>query len=56
MTTKSVKKGEIVSKDNTWVKRPGNGEILATEFFKIQGKSFKSNLDKDHQLKYTDIQ
>ena len=51
----SVSKGEVLSEKNTWVKRPGNGEIKASSFFSIKGKKFTRDLKKDHQLKYSDI-
>lgn len=53
---KSVSKGDLVSEENTWVKRPGNGEIQASAFSSIKGKKFAKNLKKDYQLKYSDIQ
>ena len=29
VTTKDIKKGELLTEDNIWVKRPGTGEILS---------------------------
>ena len=31
-TIKEIKKGEVFSKENIWVKRPGTGEILADKY------------------------
>ena len=51
-----IKKGEIFSKDNLWVKRPGTGEILAEEFESILGKKAKNDISSGQQLKREDIQ
>ena len=53
---KSIKKGEVFSEDNLWVKRPGTGEILADEYEKILGKRATRNIDKDVQIKRKDIE
>lgn len=47
----SIKKGDIFSHDNIWVKRPGTGEILAEEFNNIIGKIAKEDIPKDIQIK-----
>jgi N-acetylneuraminate synthase len=51
-----IKKGEIFSKDNLWVKRPGTGEILAEEFESIIGKKANNDISSGQQLKREDIQ
>lgn len=55
VSIKNIKKGEKFTKDNVWVKRPGTGEIKAVDFNKILGKSAKSNIPPDIQLKKNDI-
>ncbi len=52
---KEIKEGEVFSKDNLWVKRPGTGEILAKDFNSLLGKRASKNIPKDVQLKLTDI-
>ncbi|MFK5889296.1 MAG: N-acetylneuraminate synthase family protein [Flavobacteriaceae bacterium] len=54
-TIKSVKKGEVFSKENIWVKRPGTGEILAEYFNDILGKKAKYTIAIDEQLKWSDV-
>jgi len=54
-TIKSVKKGEVFTKENIWVKRPGTGEILAEHFNDILGKKAKYTIAIDEQLKWNDI-
>lgn len=55
VSTKDIKKGEKLSKENIWVKRPGNGEIRAIEYNKILGKRATRDIKKDTQLKRKDI-
>ncbi len=50
VTIKPIKKGEVFSKENLWVKRPGTGEILAEEYNLILGKKASCNIDNDVQL------
>lgn len=52
VTIKPVKKDEVFSFDNIWVKRPGTGEILAIDFEKILGKKAKYDISNDSQLKW----
>jgi sialic acid synthase SpsE len=45
-----VKSGDILGKDNIWVKKPGTGEIPAKNFDLILGKTAKENIKKGQQL------
>jgi N-acetylneuraminate synthase len=56
VTTKPVKKGELFTDDNIWVKRPGTGELLAKEYDSVLGTIASKDLEKDHQLKKSDIE
>ena len=53
-TIAPIQKGEVFTKDNIWVKRPGTGEILAENFESILGKIAFRNIDNDEQLKWED--
>jgi len=55
VTIKDIKKGDVFSLDNIWVKRPGTGEILAENLYSIIGKTAKSNIKKDQQLTWSMI-
>lgn len=55
VTTAPIKKGELFTKKNIWVKRPGTGEILAAEFEHVLRKRATANIPKDQQLKRRDI-
>jgi len=41
--------------DNVWVKRPGTGEIPATEFKAVLGRRTKRRISYDEQLSYRDL-
>lgn len=51
----SIKKGEVFTKENIWVKRPGTGKILAESFNDILGKSATRDIENDEQLTWDDI-
>ena len=51
-----IKKGEILTMDNIWVKRPGTGEILADKFNSLLGKKSTRNIDNDEQLTWDDFE
>jgi N-acetylneuraminate synthase len=52
----SIKKGEKLSKENIWVKRPGTGKILAEHFNDILGKIAVRDIENDEQLDFTDFE
>ncbi|GAB3218819.1 N-acetylneuraminate synthase family protein [Algoriphagus aestuariicola] len=55
-TIRSIKEGEVFSKDNIWVKRPGKGGILAEHFESILGRKAKVDLEFDIQVLWDHIQ
>lgn len=55
VTIKPIKKGEKLTKDNIWVKRPGTGQIKAEDYEKVLGKTAKKDILNDTQLKWTDF-
>jgi len=50
VSIKEIKKGQILSKENIWVKRPGNGQIFALDFDDVLNKVAKLDIPKDTQL------
>ena len=56
VTIKSVACGEVFSKDNIWVKRPGNGKILSKDFDKVIGCKASRDLEKNIQISPRDIE
>jgi sialic acid synthase SpsE len=51
----NIKKGEVFTKENIWVKRPGTGKILAEKFNEILGKTTTRDIENDEQLTWNDI-
>ncbi|MFI1745824.1 N-acetylneuraminate synthase family protein [Thalassobellus sediminis] len=52
----NIEKGDLFTKDNIWVKRPGTGEILAEKFENILGKRATRSINNDEQLIWEDIE
>ncbi|WP_299527072.1 N-acetylneuraminate synthase family protein [Winogradskyella sp.] len=51
-----IKKGELLSKDNIWVKRPGTGKILAEHYNNLLGKTALRHIPEGEHLDYTDFE
>ncbi len=51
----NIKKGEIFTKENIWVKRPGTGEITAESYQSILGKTSLVDIQYDKHVKWSDI-
>jgi N-acetylneuraminate synthase len=52
----AIKKGELLTKENIWVKRPGTGKILAEHFDELVGKVAARNIENDEQLDFVDFE
>lgn len=48
---KNIKAGELFTKENIWVKRPGTGPILAEEFEKVLNKRATVDIRVDQHIK-----
>jgi len=55
VTIKPIKKGDIFSKENIWVKRPGTGEIKAESFEGLLGKKASRDIVNDDHLTWQDV-
>lgn len=55
VSIKDIRKGEILTEDNIWVKRPGTGEIKAEDFQSLIGKVALENIENDTHLSWTQI-
>ncbi|MSU55759.1 MAG: polyhydroxyalkanoate biosynthesis repressor PhaR [Candidatus Taylorbacteria bacterium] len=51
VSIRDIREGESFSYDNVWVKRPGTGEILASEFERVLKCRAKRFIKKDTHLK-----
>lgn len=56
VTIANLQKGDTLTKENIWVKRPGTGEILAEHFNSLLGKKVVIEIPIDTQLRWSDIQ
>ena len=55
VTIKPIKKGEIFTKENIWVKRPGTGEIKAESYNALLGKKSTKEIGVDIHVSWNDI-
>lgn len=55
VTTRDVRAGEELTKENIWVKRPGTGEIKALHFNELLGRKAKEALPRNTQIKWTNL-
>ena len=55
VSIKNINKGEKLSKNNIWVKRPGLGDFLAGDFKKLLGKTTKKFIVKNNFIKKNEI-
>ena len=51
-----IQKGEMLTKENIWVKRPGTGKILAEHFNDLLGKRASRDIQNDEQLDFKDFE
>ncbi len=55
VTTQFIKKGDIFTKNNLWVKRPGTGEIKAINYKNVLGRKAKRDIPADAQIRQKDV-
>ncbi len=55
VSIQNIRKGELLTKDNIWVKRPGTGEIKAENYEKILNQKATIDIKKDSQLDWSMI-
>jgi N-acetylneuraminate synthase len=46
-----LKKNQILDKNNIWVRRPGNGDFKAFQYYSLLGRKLKKNIKKNTQIK-----
>lgn len=56
VTLRPIRKGELLSQENIWVKRPGTGEIKAVHYERVLGRAALRDLPQDYQLRWSDIE
>lgn len=53
---KPISQGETFTPENTWVKRPGKGGILAEHYETVIGKTAARDIPNDSQIQWNDIE
>ena len=56
VSIRDIAAGEILTRENIWVKRPGTGEIKALHFGDLIGKTVRRKIPNNSQLKWDDLQ
>ena len=56
VTIQPIRKGDVFSRDNVWVKRPGTGEIKAREFEAVLTRRAARDIPVNAQLTWQDLQ
>lgn len=55
VSIKDIKKGEVFTENNVWVKRPGTGQIMAEHYESILGKKALVDISNDTQIEWNMI-
>lgn len=55
VTTREIAQGETLTGDNTWVKRPGTGEIKAKDYERVLGRAAARTLPAHTQVSWKDL-
>ena len=55
VTIRPIKRGERLTKENIWVKRPGTGEIKADSYNDILGKVVNKDIKIDEHISWNDL-
>jgi len=56
VSIRKIRKSEVLSYENIWVKRPGTGEILAKEFDSLLGCKAVVDIDENSPLRWDQIE
>ncbi|EIA3184038.1 N-acetylneuraminate synthase family protein [Vibrio parahaemolyticus] len=51
VTVEEIKEGELLTRENLWVKRPGTGDFLAEDYESLLGRTARTTIPADVQLK-----
>ena len=55
VTTKKILKGQKLTKNNIWLKRPNDGDFGPKDYNKLLGKKSKKNMTEGYKIKRSDI-
>ena len=55
VSTRVIHAGEVLTEENTWVKRPGTGEIRAADYDRVLGRRVIRLIPANTQIKWSDL-
>ncbi|MEO0322062.1 MAG: N-acetylneuraminate synthase family protein [Myxococcota bacterium] len=55
VSTRDIQPGETLNDANTWVKRPGTGEIHAKDYANVLGKTARTTIPQDTQIAWAQL-
>ncbi|KPJ92215.1 MAG: polyhydroxyalkanoate biosynthesis repressor PhaR [Gammaproteobacteria bacterium SG8_11] len=55
VSIRDISKGDLLGKENIWVKRPGTGEIKAVDYEKVLGKTATRDIKINEQISWKDF-
>ena len=55
VSIKTIKKGEKLSRENLWVKRPGTGPFFAKDYDSLIGRSAARDIPSDKHIEIEDF-
>ncbi len=53
---RTIARGEALTAENVWVKRPGTGGIMASDYGSVMGRRARREITKDEQLAWSDLE
>ncbi len=53
---RNIKKGQIITEEDIWARRPGTGEISVADFYKVLGAKTNVDLVENQQLKWENLE
>jgi N-acetylneuraminate synthase len=56
VSTKNIRKGEVLSAENIWVKRPSGGDFPAYKYESLFGRVAVNDIIADRQIKVLDLE
>lgn len=55
VSTRTIRPGELLTKHNIWVKRPGTGQIPAKDYESLLGRAARREIPGDTQIAWQDV-
>ena len=52
VSTQPIKKGEVLTENNIWARRPGTGKIRAEKYYELIGRKAAVDIDKDVHIDF----